>query len=311
MQTVQPLTTLLVVLTASMACNESPRPESRDAEVTVAGEDDASVAEDIVLRFGVVTRAEPRLTVQGSQPLIDYLTEATPYRVELRMGRSSEDVELDPGMQDLVTFLEERLVEVAPLGVLSYCLADERFGADVLVQTVGDDGEPRARAVFITAPSSDVSSLDDLSGRTVGLGPSHSMLSHVLGVYELDEAGVSAQTSSLQSDEAVLAAVRDGDLDAGVVAEHYVDDSVRVIQSTIAIPSRPLIVRADLPEPVRASLRAALLELEANPEWDRLFRNGFAPPGSVDYAVVRDILNQQGATCTAGCHEPVRFGDER
>ena len=269
----------------------------------------------MVLRFGVLTRAEPRLTVAGSKPLIDYLSEATPYRIDLRMGRSSEDVELDVGMQDLVTFLEERLVEIAPLGVLSYCLAGERFGAVALVQSMNDEGEPRERTVFVTRTSSEVRTLEDLSGRSVALGPSHSMLSHVLAVHELQSAGVSPETWNLESDDAVVDAVISGSFDAGAVAEHIVagsvDNTLRVFHVSRPIPSRPLVVRADLPEPVQEALRAALLELEkgAMSDWDRIFRNGFAPSVEADYAPVRRILNEQGARCTGSCHEPVGFGD--
>ena len=270
---------------------------------------------EVVLRFGVVIRNQPRLTVAGSKPLIDYLSEATPYRVELRMGRSSEDVELDVGMQDLLTFLEERFVEIAPLGVLSYCLADERFSAVALVQSVNDEGEPQERMVFVTRTSSEVRTLEDLRGRRLALGPSHSMLSHVLAVHELQNAGVSPETSNLESDDAVVDAVRNGSVDAGAVAEHVVadigDDTLRVFHESRPIPSRPLVVRADLPEPVQESLRAALLELDkkAMSGSDRLFRNGFAPAVEADYAPVRRILNEQGARCTGSCHEPVGFGD--
>lgn len=293
-------------LVLALGCRDAPDPWVSDEPATAeSSRDDA-----VVLRFGVVTRAEPRLTVQGSQPLIDYLTEATPYRVELRMGQSSEDVELEPAMQDMVTFLEERLVEIAPLGVLSFCLADDRFGAVPLVQSVGDDGEPRARAAFITASSSELRTLDDVRGKTLALGPSHSMLSHVLARHELANAGVDAETSNLASDTAVLDAVRTGAFDAGVVAEELVDDSLRVLHLSTYIPSRPLVVRADLPERVQASLRAALLEVKPGMASDPIFRNGFVTATEVDYRPVRRILNEQSARCTGACHEPVRFGDE-
>ena len=301
----------LLVFLIPLACGNHPGRQEVETRQAGVGPDEPALTNNVVLRFGVVTRAEPRLTVAGSQPLIDYLEETTPYRVELRMGRSSEDVELDVGVQDLVTFLEERLVEVAPLGVLSFCLADERFGAVALAQSVNDDGEPLERAAFIVAGSSDVRGLEDLRDKRVALGPSHSMLSHVLGIYELEKADVTASTSNLQSDEAVVEAVKRGDYDAGVVAEHLVDDHLRVVHRSLSIPSRPIVVRADLPEMVQASVRTALLELdrESTSSWDRIFRNGFAPSVDSDYTLVRQILNQQGQRCTESCHEPVRFGD--
>ena len=305
---------LALIVSLSGGCRDEG---GRTGEPSEEDDNPVSVPDtsEVVLRFGVVIRAEPRLTVTGSKPLIDYLSEATPYRVELRMGRSSEDVELDVGMQDLVTFLEERFVEIAPLGVLSYCLADERFGAVALVQSVNDEGEPRERMVFVTRTSSEVRTLEDLRGRRLALGPSHSMLSHVLAVHELQNAGVSPETSNLESDDAVVDAVRSGSVDAGAVAEHVVadvgDDTLRVFHESRPIPSRPLVVRADLPEPVQESLRAALLELDKKTMSgsDRLFRNGFAPAVEADYGPVRSMLNEQGARCTGSCHEPMRFGD--
>lgn len=306
----------LLALIVSLGCRDEGGRAGEPSE-----EDDNPVpvpdTSEVVLGFGVVTNAERFPPVAGSKPLIDYLSEVTPYRVELRMGRSSEDIELDVGMVDFVTFPEERLVEIAPLGVLSYCLADERFGAVALVQSVNDEGEPRERMVFVTRTSSEVRTLADLRGRSVALGPSHSMLSHVLAVHELQNAGVSPETSNLESDDAVVDAVRSGSVDAGAVAEHVVadiaDDMLRVFHESRPIPSRPLVVRADLPEPVQESLRAALLGLDkkAMSDLDRIFRNGFAPTVEADYAPVRRMLNEQGARCTGSCHEPVGFGDSK
>lgn len=316
------LGSLTLALLTLHACTD--RTDRRGTEATRAAPaptpERPTESTEVVLNFGVVGRVEPRLTVAGSQPLVDYLTEETRYRIELRIGRSTEEVELEAGMQDLVTFLEERLVEIAPLGVLSYCLADDRFGAVALVQTLNHEGQAVDRAVFFTAESGEITKLDGLVGKSVAVGPSHSTASHVMALHELDEAQIApedfAEMRRLENNDAVVQAVRDERFDAGVVSERVLEragsDGLRVFHRSEPIPSPPLVVRADLPEPVQSSLRKALLDLdETSAKWDELFRNGFAPPNESDYDAVRKILNEQSPRCTVGCHEPVSFEVEQ
>jgi phosphonate transport system substrate-binding protein len=251
---------------------------------------------------------------------MDFLSRNTPYRVELRLGRDTERIEVNINFPDLETYLEERIVEVAPLGIHSYLLADRRFGAVPLVKPLNQQGEPVARSVFLSRKNSPVSDLRDLEGRRLALGPAHSTLGHVIPRYELVKSGVRLETLEsiqiLPNDENVVEALLEGRFDVGAVSElltRRVDtEELRVLYVSDPVPTRPLTVRRDLPTEVADSLRRGFLALDSSggPQregWDEEFRYGFVPAEASDYDPVRFILETSGAGCAQGCHEDKRF----
>jgi|GEM_PF-5671770 len=279
---------------------------------TLVGEHDSEEDQRVLLRLGVSAHKDPQRTYRSSQPLVDYLNAHTPYRVEFRIGRSSESNELAPTAQDLVTFIEERLVEIAPLGVLSYCLADDRFGALALVRHRNRDGEALDRSVFLVPAASDMRALSDLSGRSLALGPSHSTLGHLVPRYELALASVEPGTvENLESESAIVEAIKSGAFDAGVAPEYLIDETalegLRALHVSSPIASRPMVVRRDLPEPVRASLLEALLSFRGEASGvtgsASEFSHGFVQGAPTDYDVVCKMLDTIEASCSQGCHE--------
>jgi phosphonate transport system substrate-binding protein len=274
----------------------------------------------VLIRFGVGLKANPRLTHSGYQPLMDFLTRNTPYRVELRLGRDTERTELDVDFTDLETYLEERIVEIAPLGVLSYFLVERKFGALPIVKPLNKDGEPVARSVFLCRQGSPMTDLRDLRGHRLAFGPAHSTLSHVIPRFELVKSQVPLEDLSsvrnLPDEESVIESVLEGRFDAGAVSERLAGrlnaKELRILHVSDPISTRPLVVRGDFPEAVTDFLRKALLELNAGGAsdragWDEEFRYGFAAADASDYEPVRSILNAGGRGCAKGCHEDVRF----
>ena len=295
-----------------LTCDDASREVETD-DSTPAEENDSEEDPRVLLRLGVSAHEDPQRTYQSSQPLVEYLNAHTPYRVESRIGRSSETNELAPTAQDLVTFVEERLVEIAPLGVLSYCLADDRFGALALVRHRNRDGEALDRSVFLVPAASEMRALSDLNGRSLALGPSHSTLGHLVPRYELALASVEpGAVENLESESAVVEAVKSGAFDAGVAPQYSIDEAalegLRVLHLSSPIASRPMVVQRDLPEPVRASLREAFLAFrgEASLAMDSAsdFSHGFVLGASTDYDVVCKMIDTIGASCSQGCHEP-------
>jgi len=294
-----------------LTCSDASLEVETD-DSTLEADQDSEEDQRVLLRLGVSARKDPQRTYRSSQPLVDYLNAHTPYRVEFRIGRSSESNELAPTAQDLVTFVEERLVEIAPLGVLSYCLAEDRFGALALVRHRNRDGEALDRSVFLVPAASDMRALSDLSGRSLALGPSHSTLGHLVPRYELALASVEpANVENLESESAVVEAIKSGAFDAGAAPQYLIDEAalegLRALHVSTPIASRPMVVRRDLPEPVRASLLEALLsfrgEASALTESASDFSHGFVQGAPTDYGAVCKMLDTVGASCSQGCHE--------
>jgi len=89
-----------------------------------------------VLRFGVISRYNPVLMYRLYQPLVDYLSARTPYRVELVLGKT---------YRDAVRFLGEGRTDIAYLGGVTYLMARVQFGARPLAKPLNPDGEATYR----------------------------------------------------------------------------------------------------------------------------------------------------------------------
>jgi phosphonate transport system substrate-binding protein len=263
------------------------------------------------LGFGIISGEDPGLTYKGYQPLIDHLTNRTPFLFRLSLGRDTDD---------LLRNVEERMVEVVPLEAVSYLEAHSQFGAVPLVRPLNREGKSVSYCVFVVRKESPIKSLSDLKGRTLALGSFHSTISNLIARSELMRTGVELDEpvaiEHLDDDEAIATAVLEGRFEAGavgdVVAYRYRDQGLRPFHVSEPVPSAPLVARGDLPPAVFEAIRDALLELdladaEERESWDETVRYGFAPASDADYDVVRRIVGQVGGACGGSCHSDVAF----
>ena len=116
---------------------------------------------------------------EEARALGDHLTAHTPYRFQVTIGRNPDE---------LLGFLEERYVDVALLGVVSYLDARKQFGAVPLVKPLGKNGQAVARSVFITRASVPIATLSDLRGRSLALSSAHASMVTLMPRYELLDA---------------------------------------------------------------------------------------------------------------------------
>jgi phosphonate transport system substrate-binding protein len=253
-----------------------------------------------------MTRSNPVLATKTYRPLLDHLTANTPYRFGVVFNTESERT---------VGILEERLVEISDLGVVSYLEAHRQFGAVPLVKPLNRDGEPVSRGVFITHQDSTLRGLGDLRGHSLVLGAFHSTLSNLVPRHELVRAGVRlAELQALEQlddEEEVASAVLAGRFDAGaladVVADRYREEGLRVFHVSQPIPTAPLAIRDDLPPWVAQAIRDAFLKLdiggaETRQGWDEAIRYGFTLATDADYEPVRQIMKALPTRCEKACH---------
>jgi len=246
------------------------------------------------------------LSTKAHQPLLDYLTAQTPFRYRALFSSESERN---------VGFLEERLVEISHLGVVSYLEAHDQFGAVPIVKPLNRDGEPISRSVLITREDTDIGTLTDLRGRSLALGSFHSTLSNLVPRYELIQAGVDPEDlesmERLANDDEVAKAVLAGRFDAGavedIVAERYSQKGLRAFHVSGPIPKGPLAIRDGLPRRVESAIRDALLKLnpkgaESRQDWAEEIRYGFQPAVDSDYEPIRKILKTAPTGCSESCH---------
>jgi len=268
-----------------------------------------------LLGFGVIAGDDPGLTYKGYQPLIDRLTDQTPFLFRLSLGRNTDD---------MLLYLEERMAEVVPLDVVSYLEAHSQFGAVPLVKSLNQEGAPVSQSIFLVREESPIESLADLKDQRLALGSFHSTLGNLVPTYELARTGIEADdlgdVEHLDDDEAVVTALLEGRFDAGAVEARvgyrFRDQGLRVVHVSDPMPSRPLAVRGDLPSPVVAAVRDALLSLKFEDSqkregWGEDIRYGFVAASDADYDIVREKVSRVSERCGGSCHSRILYGDQR
>ncbi|MBT3341431.1 MAG: phosphate/phosphite/phosphonate ABC transporter substrate-binding protein [Gemmatimonadetes bacterium] len=267
-----------------------------------------------VLRVGVISRYNPVIMYRNYQPMMDFLSQETIYRFELRLGRTYEDA---------VQLLGSGDVDLAILGGLTYLEARKQFGARPLVKPLNAAGSPFYHSIFITRDDSPLTRLADLSGHSLALASFHSTAGNLIPRYELDRAGVPmqklSQVENLPHYEMVVRAILKGHFDAGavkdLVADQYRPKGLRRLHVSDPIPSGPVVCRADLPDSVAQAVAAVLLQIDPRmassqiflQDWDAEFRHGFVKAHDADYDGLRRILNSAPDGCGRGCHPAIRL----
>lgn len=282
--------------------------------VPVRQGDASAVDERPVIRFGVVSRYNPILMYRTYQPIMDYLSAHTPYRFELKPGKT---------YRDAVELLEKGETDVAYLDGVTYLMAHEQFGALPLVKSLNEEGEPFYRSVFIVREDSPLRDLADLKGHSLALGSGYSTSGNLIPRCELARIGIVLEEledfAYLPHHDLVARKVLEGDFDAGVmkdaVAHKFKNKGLRFLFFSEPIPSHPLTIRPDFPDSVRKAVVQGMLGLstvdsawrEEMEGWDEEFRYGFVPASDADYEPLRQKMNDLPGGCSQGCHEQRNF----
>lgn len=270
---------------------------------TLAGE------KDPVVYFGVIPRYNPMVMYRNYQPIMDYLTEKTPYRFELKLPRSySEAVEL----------LKTGKVQIESLGDVTFFEANRDFGAIPVVRPLNQDGRPDYRSIIIVRDESPIAKLADLRGKRFAFGNAHSTSGNLIPRAYLFEKGITlfdfAAYENLDSHDAVAKAVLKGKVDAGavkdVVAKRYQEHGLRFLAHSPPIPSVPIVVRPGTDPQMVKAVREALLAIDPRDpamaqrmkDWDPEFSHGFIPAEFSDYAEIFRMMDAIPGGCGNRCH---------
>lgn len=266
-------------------------------------------AEKPVVRFGINLRYNPMALYKRYQPLMEYLTQNTPYRFELKPSRDYREA-----VKDLV----EGRAQISSLGDGAFVEAILFYGAVPLVKPLNKEGKPFYRCAIIVPRNSSLNSVRNLRGKSFAFGSHHSTTGNLVPRYMLAAGGVGLRDLSLfvtlRNHNAVTKAILKGQYDAGAVkdvfAEKYQDYGLRVLAYSPPIPSVPLVVRRDAPKAFTKAVSDALLKLDPrNPahrrimeEWDEEYRYGFAPASISEYAEIFRMFRSVPHGCATGCH---------
>lgn len=274
------------------------------------GEGECDTGEKPLVRFGINLRFSPVRLYERYQPLMDYLTQNTPYRFELKISRN---------YQEAVRDLKEGRTQIASLGDGAYVEAILLHGAMPVVKPLNRYGKPFYRSVIVVPRDSRIASLAGLRGRSVAFGSHHSVSGNLVPRNLLALAGLSQRdlgfSIALKNHNSVAKAVLKGIFEAGAVkevfAERHERDGLRVLASSDPIPSVPLVARGEAPKEMIRAVADALLKLDyRNPAdrkimaaWDREFQYGFVPAHPSDYRDIFRLFKSIPHGCASGCHQ--------
>ena len=250
-----------------------------------------------VVYVGVISRYTPTTIYQGYQPIMDYLTEVTPYRFELKLGRTYwETVEL----------LASGKVTVAFLGRRVYLQGRDRHGLTAILKPLNDDFQPTFQDAVITRNDSGIRSLQDLVGRSVALPSQDSYSGNWLKAEGFTAGGqgkfLLKKIQHFEHHHTVVYQVLRGNFDAGVVresvAEEYEGKGISIVARAKPVPGSPIVTtKQHDPAIVGAFTRALLAVDPRKPEfadrvaaWDTEFRYGFAAATDRDYDHLQTVL---------------------
>ena len=288
----------------------------RDMESYVSifsvGEDPNHVATDTI-NIGVIPRDNPRIAYEKYQPIIDYLSENTPYEFELVLRRSYDYT---------VNALGNGDIDIAFLGPLTYLHAHAEFGAIAILKSITEKGETHYRSVIITKDDLKTNKLSELKGKDFAFASLQSTSGNLIPRLLLAEAGIHLKDlrsyRNYNYHDSVVKSVLKGRYDAGAVresvAEKYQPQGLKIISVSGPIPTGPVVVGPKTPYTVVETVKKTLIDMNKTEKGKSMLENvdpdlrgGFIEASDIDYQHIRKIVNQIPTSCGIGCHPKIKL----
>lgn len=269
--------------------------------VSACTDDAPTTKQELVMGF-VPSRNVHEIQV-SSEKIADYLSEKTGYKIR--------SITLSNYAAVAVAMKSER-VDLAFVGPLSYLVIRENAGAYPITAAVRH-GRKGYEGLIIAGVDSGVSSLADLKGKSMAFADALSASGNLYPKGMLIDTGVDPandlRSIIVSSQSAIVMSVMKGKVDAGAiyddarlnpeVLKYFPDvvDKTRVIARTNLIPADPQIVRANLDPKQAAKLKAALLEMAADPKAKQWLKelygiDGLEPADHEEYTELLAIVQK-------------------
>jgi len=233
-------------------------------DITTINSDDSIVSDHVikpVKYFGVVSRYSPREIFFGYQPIMDFLTEKTPYKFELKLNTSYEGT-----AQQLV----DGEISIASLGSLVYVSLQNDYDLEVILKPLSKDGFDYYTSMFITQDTSSIKTLTDLKNHSVLLPSKESLTGRWMPIYLFERSGISSKDlknlSYTSHHTTVAEKVLNGDVDAGVVKEAvsnvFIDRGIRIFHIAPKRTTIPIVVSKHTENDLKQSVIDAFLSID-------------------------------------------------
>lgn len=251
------------------------------------------------LTLGLIPSEDPRLMITDNAAIIEAL-------------RTSLGMEIKPFVatdyNGVIEALRAKKLDVALLGPFSYVLANAIADVDPIAIPETQKQGSVYHAVIIARKDRNIRSLADLKGRTFAFVDPSSTSGHLFPKTAMLRAGLNPDADLRAifagSHDAAAIAVQNGKVDAGAVADGLLDaavargmvkiEEIQIVWTSDPIPGAPMVMRRDLPEPLKQRIRAAFASMRDQPWSKGTVIKRWVPATDADFAVVREaakVLN--------------------
>jgi phosphonate transport system substrate-binding protein len=247
-----------------------------------------------VLNVGLVPAEDPRMIVNDNKALLDAL-------------RSSLQMEIRPFVatdyNGVIEALRSRKLDIALLGPFSYVLAASVANVEAFALPETAKQGASYRSIIIARKDRNIRSLQDLEGKTFAFVDPSSTSGHLFPKAGMIKAGLDPDKMFSRmifsgGHDASAIAVQNGKVDAAAIADALLDlaykrglakpEDVMVVWTSQPIPGAPFAYRRDLPEDLKAKLRAAFAQMRDLPWGPANTIKRWEPTSDAAYDVVRD-----------------------
>jgi len=255
-----------------------------------------------VVYFGVISRYPPNIIFKGYQPIMDYLTQETKYRFELKLSAS---------YQETLKQLAKGEVAAAFFGSYLYTKAHDIEGIVPILKPLNENKEPFFRSVLITRSDSKINSINDLSGAKIALPSKESFSGNWLTNFELkkDRIPISKleKVQNFAHHHSVIYQVLKGNFEAGVVkeviAKKFLGRGLKIIAYSDEVPGSPIVVPRNFNPEITREIKKAFLKINTSDKyyiellknWDAEFIYGFVEAKDSDYNSIREMTRDGAA----------------
>ncbi len=250
-----------------------------------------------VLKVALLPDENAAKVIQDNEGLRAYLEKRLSRKIELYVLTS---------YAAMIEATRNGRIDLAFFGPLSYCMARDKAAIEPFAAKV-KDGATTYRSVIIANGASGIQKPEDIRGKRMAYGDQASTSSHLIPKGLLAQRGVKPgdyQESFLGKHDAVALNVMRGNVDAGglsqvifngLVEKGTIDGSrVKVVAESDPIPEYPWVMRSDLADALKESIRNAFYEIRDPAILKPLKADGFAPIRDSDYDVIRQAAKILG-----------------
>ena len=265
------------------------------------------------IKMFFVPSVEVKVIEDNSKSIKDYLEAHTPYKYKVSIPASFIAV---------VEAFGTNRADVAALNTFGYILANEKYGVQAKLIVIRF-GESTYRSQFIAKTKSAINSINDLSGKKVAFVDPASTSGYLLPLKLLKDKNIKPkETVFAMRHDSVVSMIYQGQVDAGatfyvapaneeiqdarrLVKTQYpdVEEKIKIVELTEAIPNDPIVFRKDLPEKVKKTITDTLIAYVKTPEGRDAFEKLYGvtdlkPASDADFDGVRELLKSLGKSAT-------------